>query len=105
MNPLAGFQGRGQHLGRRSGGDRRELGGHIFGKGQVGQTAFHYFIDALRQNNVLRVLAEPNLMAISGQEASFLAGGEFPIPVTQGADRAAARPSPSNTASSASSSR
>ena len=36
------------------------------------------------QNNVLRVLAEPNLMAISGQEASFLAGGEFPIPVTQG---------------------
>ena len=56
----------------------------IFGKGVVGQTAFQYFVDALRQNNVLRVLAEPNLMAISGQEASFLAGGEFPIPVTQG---------------------
>jgi pilus assembly protein CpaC len=56
----------------------------LFGKGVVGQTAFQYFINALRQNNVLRVLAEPNLMAISGQEASFLAGGEFPIPVTQG---------------------
>ena len=56
----------------------------IFGKGLVGQTAFQYFVNALRQNNVLRVLAEPNLMAISGQEASFLAGGEFPIPVTQG---------------------
>jgi len=56
----------------------------IFGKGVVGRTAFQYFVNALRQNNVLRVLAEPNLMAISGQEASFLAGGEFPIPVTQG---------------------
>ena len=30
------------------------------------------------------MLAEPNLIAISGQEASFLAGGEFPIPVPQG---------------------
>ena len=56
----------------------------LFGKGVVGQTAFAYFVDALRQNNLLRILAEPNLMAISGQEASFLAGGEFPIPVTQG---------------------
>jgi pilus assembly protein CpaC len=41
------------------------------------------FVTALRQNNLLRVLAEPNLTAISGQEASFLAGGEFPIPVPQ----------------------
>jgi pilus assembly protein CpaC len=56
----------------------------LFGKGVLGQTAFAYFVDALRQNNLLRVLAEPNLMAISGQEASFLAGGEYPIPVTQG---------------------
>jgi pilus assembly protein CpaC len=56
----------------------------LFGKGMLGQTAFAYFVDALRQNNLLRVLAEPNLTATSGQEASFLAGGEFPIPVTQG---------------------
>jgi pilus assembly protein CpaC len=42
------------------------------------------FFRALRQNNLLRVLAEPNLIALSGQEASFLAGGEFPIPVPQG---------------------
>ena len=55
----------------------------IFGGGAVGDTAFRYFIQALRQNNLLRVLAEPNLVAISGQEASFLAGGEFPIPVPQ----------------------
>ncbi len=35
------------------------------------------FFRALRQNSLLRVLAEPNLVALSGQEASFLAGGEF----------------------------
>ncbi len=35
----------------------------------------------LRQNEVVNVLAEPNLMAMHGQEASFLAGGEFPVPV------------------------
>src|SRR5205085_7711164 len=32
---------------------------------------------------LLRVLAEPNVIAISGEQASFLAGGEFPIPVPQ----------------------
>jgi len=55
----------------------------LFGSGAAGSVAFRYFIQALRQNNLLRVLAEPNLVAISGQEASFLAGGEFPIPVPQ----------------------
>jgi pilus assembly protein CpaC len=55
----------------------------LFGGGEIGQTAFRFFVQALRQNNLLRVLAEPNLVAISGQEASFLAGGEFPIPVPQ----------------------
>ncbi len=43
------------------------------------------FFQAMRENDLLRVLAEPNLVALSGQEASFLAGGEFPIPVPQGA--------------------
>jgi pilus assembly protein CpaC len=41
-------------------------------------------IKALQQNNVLQILAEPNLMALSGQPAEFLAGGEFPYPVVQG---------------------
>ncbi len=41
------------------------------------------FIQALRQNSLLRVLAEPNLMAISGQTATFLVGGEFAYPVPQ----------------------
>ena len=55
----------------------------LFGSGQVGDVAFRYFLAALRQNNLLRILAEPNLIAMSGQEASFLAGGEFPVPVPQ----------------------
>ncbi len=55
----------------------------LFGRGEMGSTAFAYFIQALRENDLMRVLAEPNLIASSGQEASFLAGGEFPIPVPQ----------------------
>lgn len=43
-----------------------------------------FFVNALRENGLARVLAEPNLVAISGQTATFLAGGEVPIPVTQG---------------------
>jgi len=42
------------------------------------------FIAALESNGVFRSLAEPNLLASHGVEASFLAGGEFPFPVLQG---------------------
>ena len=38
----------------------------------------------LQTKNILEILAEPNLMAISGKPARFLAGGEFPFPVVQG---------------------
>jgi pilus assembly protein CpaC len=55
----------------------------LFGAGHAGGWAFESFVQALRQNNLLRVLAEPNVIAISGEQASFLAGGEFPIPVPQ----------------------
>ncbi|HTJ65710.1 MAG TPA: type II and III secretion system protein family protein [Alphaproteobacteria bacterium] len=41
-------------------------------------------IDALDNEGLVSVLAEPNLTAVSGAPASFLAGGEFPIPVPQG---------------------
>ncbi len=41
------------------------------------------FVQALRENGLLKILAEPNLVAISGRTAMFLAGGEFPIPVPQ----------------------
>ena len=42
-------------------------------------------LKALQQTGALQSLAEPNLIAYNGQEASFLAGGEFPVPVVQGA--------------------
>ena len=41
-------------------------------------------IKALEGKSVLQILAEPNLLALNGQKASFLAGGEFPVPVVQG---------------------
>jgi pilus assembly protein CpaC len=41
------------------------------------------FLRALQEQGALRALAEPNLIAMNGQEASFLAGGEFPVPVVQ----------------------
>lgn len=40
-------------------------------------------IQALQEQNILQILAEPNLMTSAGKEASFLAGGEFPYPVPQ----------------------
>jgi pilus assembly protein CpaC len=42
-------------------------------------------IRALKSRGFFQSLAEPNLIAYNGQEASFLAGGEFPVPVVQGA--------------------
>lgn len=57
----------------------------LFAAGQIGSVYLDAFVQALRQNNLLRILAEPNLVAVSGEEASFLAGGEFPVPVAGGA--------------------
>src|SRR5262245_564663 len=42
------------------------------------------FLHALKTQGALRELAEPNLIAMDGQQASFLAGGEFPVPIVQG---------------------
>ncbi len=47
----------------------------------VGNLEFAVLMEALESKGVVRTLAEPNLTALSGQEASFLAGGEYPIPV------------------------
>jgi pilus assembly protein CpaC len=41
-------------------------------------------IQDLQDRNILQILAEPNLLALDGQKASFLEGGEFPFPVLQG---------------------
>jgi pilus assembly protein CpaC len=42
------------------------------------------FIDALREDGLVKILAEPTLITLSGQSANFLAGGEYPVPVPQG---------------------
>lgn len=42
------------------------------------------FFQAMRRNSLLKVLAEPNLVALNGQTATFVAGGEFPVPIPQG---------------------
>jgi pilus assembly protein CpaC len=55
----------------------------IFGSFQTAHTNIQVLVDALNQEGLLTVLAEPNLVAMSGETASFLAGGEFPIPVSQ----------------------
>lgn len=47
-------------------------------------------IKALQQQGFLQILAEPNLLTSNGKEASFLAGGEFPVPVLQGGANAGA---------------
>nr|WP_234976340.1 type II and III secretion system protein family protein [Vibrio quintilis] len=46
-----------------------------------GDTLFTLALDIAKENGVAKVLAEPNLTALSGSKARFLAGGEFPIPV------------------------
>ena len=42
---------------------------------------FQVMLEALENKGMVRTLAEPNLVALSGQEASFLAGGEYPLPI------------------------
>lgn len=51
--------------------------------GIVPSADFEILLRALRRNSLLTVLAEPNLITMSGHTASFLAGGEFPVPVPQ----------------------
>ena len=52
----------------------------VFGLGAAG-SLINARVDALAQEGLITILAEPNLTATSGQPASFLAGGEFPVPV------------------------
>lgn len=48
---------------------------------------FSMALEAAKENGTAKILAEPTLTALSGQDASFLSGGEFPIPVPGGVDR------------------
>ncbi|TDG19123.1 type II and III secretion system protein family protein [Paraburkholderia silviterrae] len=55
----------------------------VLGGFKAGKTTIEGVLDALDEEGLLTLLAEPNLTAMSGQTASFLAGGELPIPVPQ----------------------
>ncbi len=76
-----------------SGGIAGSLGGNVPGSNEnAGAVVFGFnsgsmqigiLLEALEQKGVVRTLAEPNLVALSGQEATFLAGGEYPVPVAQ----------------------
>jgi pilus assembly protein CpaC len=65
-----------------------QLGGatnnNLFGSVRTGNLNLNTLIDALDNHGLVTVLAEPNLTAVSGEPASFLAGGEFPVPVPAG---------------------
>jgi pilus assembly protein CpaC len=50
----------------------------------TGDVTWTTFIDALKEDGLVKILAEPTLITLSGQPANFLAGGEFPVPVPQG---------------------
>lgn len=57
------------------------IGGSVENVGAANERATDASLQAFERAGLLRVLAEPNLTAISGEAASFLAGGEFPVPV------------------------
>ena len=64
----------------------QNAGAVLFGF-NAGSTQVGILLEALEQKGVVRFLAEPNLVALSGQEAKFLAGGEYPVPVAQSDNR------------------
>jgi pilus assembly protein CpaC len=91
------------------GGTHRTIGGYTAGQGLEpsadavfsgtrnlvasllrGDFFFDIAIEASKGNGVAKVLAEPTLTTMSGQEAKFLSGGEFPIPVAQNGGTAGA---------------
>ncbi|OMI08613.1 hypothetical protein BSN85_17950 [Bradyrhizobium brasilense] len=68
----------------KGGGSGPARGGGTIGIGySAGNTNLSAVLDALASEHLASILAEPNLTAMSGESASFLAGGEFPIPVMQ----------------------
>jgi pilus assembly protein CpaC len=56
---------------------------NLFASFRSGDFMINALVDALAQNGLITILAEPSLVTVSGQKASFLAGGEFPVPVPQ----------------------
>jgi pilus assembly protein CpaC len=52
--------------------------------GGAGNTAMTAVLDMLKENGLVKILAEPNLVCLNGQSADFLAGGQIPVPVSAG---------------------
>ncbi len=55
----------------------------VLATASLAKTSVEAIVDALAQDQLVHILAEPNLTTESGEPASFLAGGEFPVPVAQ----------------------
>jgi len=70
--------------GLSSAGTGNVLGGNGTAFGIFPSANFDVLLRVLRKNALLSILAEPNLVAMSGHEASFLAGGQFPVPIVSG---------------------
>lgn len=66
--------------------DAGGVGNAFSGSYTNGDVSVNGIIDALEREGLINVLAEPNLTALSGETASFLAGGEFPVPIGQDDD-------------------
>ncbi len=62
---------------------RNAIGSTLLGSGKLFGLDILGSLDIAAQDGLVTMLAEPNLTALSGETASFLAGGEFPIPVSQ----------------------
>ncbi|MDN3651731.1 type II and III secretion system protein family protein [Thalassotalea ponticola] len=58
----------------------------FFGTYLDGDMLFQFAFDVAKQHGLAKILAEPNITALSGQKAEFLSGGEFPIPVPGGSN-------------------
>lgn len=85
LNDDGGFVGSGiSGLLRSVGtGTVNPTGGETFAFSLIGNDRFFVMLDALRQNNLAKILAEPDLVTVSGRPASFNVGGEFPVLVPQ----------------------
>lgn len=79
---LAGKQGNGFALNTES-KTAMDTFTTALGAATSGNFAFREKIDALEEKGLIKILAEPNLIAMSGDTANFLAGGEFPVPTNQ----------------------
>jgi pilus assembly protein CpaC len=67
--------------------DQTGAASSLFGNYASNDVNVSAIVDALERDGLVNVLAEPNLTALSGETASFLAGGEFPVPVGQDNDQ------------------